>query len=90
MKWLDRGKIYLQGFVMNEVQLKNNLKKLRVISDMTQEQLADAVGVTRQTIIAIEKGNYIPSTLLALRLAVRLSCIVEDLFYESHSEIEPD
>ncbi len=62
--------------------MENDLRKRRVLSDLTQEQLALAVGVTRQTILAIEKGNYTPSVLLALRLAARLNCTVEELFYE--------
>lgn len=53
-----------------------------MLADRTQEDLATSVGVTRQTIIAIEKGNYTPSVLLALRLARALGCSVEDLFYE--------
>lgn len=49
---------------------------------MTQVDLAAQTGVTRQTIIAIEKGNYEPSVRLALRLAYRLKAPVEKLFYE--------
>ena len=67
---------------MADPRLYNDIRKHRVIANLTQEQLADAVGVTRQTIIAIEKGNYTPSVLLALRLAVYLGCSVEELFYE--------
>ena len=48
---------------------------------MTQSDLAALVGVTRQTIIAIEKGNYTPSVLLALRFAKVFKRPVEDLFY---------
>ena len=47
---------------------------------MTQEQIAEAVGVTRQTIIAVEKGNYTPSLMLAFRLARLLKVSVEELF----------
>lgn len=47
---------------------------------MTQQELADKVDVTRQTIIALEKGNYTPSVALALRLAKVFKCNVEDLF----------
>jgi len=49
--------------------------------DMTQEELAQQVGVTRQTIISIEKGRYNPSVELALRLAEVFGVAVEDLFY---------
>jgi len=48
---------------------------------MTQEELAQQVGVTRQTIISIEKGRYNPSVELALRLAEVFGVAVEDLFY---------
>ncbi|MDQ2973112.1 MAG: helix-turn-helix transcriptional regulator [bacterium] len=47
---------------------------------MTQDELAEKVQATRQTIIAIEKGNYVPSVLLALRIASILRSKVEDLF----------
>lgn len=67
---------------MPNEKVLNNLKQKRVLSDMTQEELANLAGVTRQTIIAIEKGNYSPSVLLALRLAGSLNCTVEELFYE--------
>jgi putative transcriptional regulator len=60
----------------------NKVRQRRLLADRTQEDLAKGVGVTRQTIIAIEKGNYTPSVLLALRLARILECTVEDLFYE--------
>lgn len=60
----------------------NKVRQRRLQADRTQEDLAKGVGVTRQTIIAIEKGNYTPSVLLALRLARILECSVEDLFYE--------
>lgn len=48
---------------------------------MTQEELAHAVGVTRQTIISIEKGRFVPSTLLALKLAKFFKKPVEDIFF---------
>lgn len=57
------------------------MKRVRLESgDLTQQQLADAVGVTRQTILAIERGNYNPSVELALRLAAVLGTTVENLF----------
>ena len=49
--------------------INNNIKQLRTDLGITQEELAVVCGVSRQTIIAIEKGNYIPSLLLALQLA---------------------
>jgi putative transcriptional regulator len=47
----------------------------------TQEEVAQAIGVTRQTIIAIEKGNYTPSVLLAIKLAKFFNTSVEELFH---------
>jgi len=61
-------------------RLTNRLKELRARHDLTQEQLGQAVGVTRQTILAIERGNYSPSVLLALRIARRLEVPVEAVF----------
>ena len=60
--------------------VKNQVHELRARSGATQEQLAQAVGVTRQTIIAIEKGNYTPSVLLAIALAHFFKVRVEDIF----------
>ena len=61
-------------------KLTNCLKKLRKDAGLTQEELADKVGVTRQTIISIEKGNYTPSVLLAIKLSQELNTKVEMLF----------
>ena len=61
--------------------VKNNMRLYRVTADLTQEELAKRIGVTRQTVIAMEKGNYIPSVLLALMSAKVFACTVEDLFY---------
>lgn len=58
----------------------NNVYNLRIKARITQEDLAHAVGVTRQTIIAIEKGNYTPSVLLALKIAQYFKKHVEDIF----------
>lgn len=58
----------------------NCVQKLRNKKKLTQEQLAEQVGVTRQTIIAIEKGNYTPSVLLALKLAKFFRVKVEEVF----------
>ena len=56
------------------------LKVARARADLTQEQLAAKVGVTRKTINTIERGHFVPSTLLALKLAQALGVTVEDLF----------
>jgi putative transcriptional regulator len=62
--------------------LGNRLRRLRFDkNEMTQQELADAVGVSRMTIYSIEKGKYIPSTLLALKLAEVFGKPVEELFY---------
>jgi putative transcriptional regulator len=66
--------------VMQKV-LATHLNQFRVEQGVTQEVLAEKVGVTRQTIISIEKGSYSPSVALALRLANTLKVSVEDLFY---------
>lgn len=58
----------------------NHLKAYRVRHNTTQEELAGAVQVSRQTIIAIEKGNYTPSLLLAMKLAKFFKVSIEELF----------
>ena len=60
--------------------LQNHIKQHRARLDLTQEGLATKVGVSRQTIIAIEKGKYSPSTLLAFKIARALGMKVDDLF----------
>ena len=56
------------------------MKEIREERKITQEKLASLVGVTRQTIINIEKGKYKPTVLLALKISRVLNCRVEDLF----------
>lgn len=56
------------------------VKKFRQDKNITQEELADYLGVSRQTVIAIEKGNYTPSLLLGLQLANFFKVKVEELF----------
>lgn len=63
-----------------EAIIKNKVNSYRTKSGLTQEELAQEVGVTRQTIIAIERGNYTPSVLLAMKLAAVFSVSVEKLF----------
>lgn len=62
------------------MDLKNKLQLFRNSKQVTQEELANAVGVTRQTIISIEKGRYTPSVLLAMKIAKFFGKKVEDLF----------
>lgn len=63
--------------------LANNLPEQRKLLKLTQEDLAELVGVSRQTIIAIERGNYSPSLDLALRIAKVLHLPIEKIFYLS-------
>jgi len=65
---------------MDNDTIQNNVHRLRKRAKLTQEELAEAVGVTRQTIIAIEKGNYTPSVCLALRIAKKFKTPVEKIF----------
>ena len=64
---------------MNQT-VKNSVYDYRHTKGMTQEELAEKVGVSRQTIISIEKGNYVPSVLLSLKLSKTFGCSVNDLF----------
>ena len=65
---------------MGKNELHNTLRVQRAIKDITQEELAAAVGVTRKTINTIENGIYTPSTALALRLARYFGVPVEEIF----------
>lgn len=60
--------------------VENRVNALRINRSFTQEELAERAGVSRQTIIAIEKGNYTPSVELALKLAKIFKVPVEDIF----------
>jgi putative transcriptional regulator len=67
---------------VNKLLIGNNIRKLRFEHDeMTQEQLAERVGVTRQTIVAIEKGKYSPSLELAFRIALVFDLPLEKVFF---------
>jgi len=65
---------------MND-KIENRVHELRLEKKMTQEELAQKVGVTRQTIIAIEKGNYTPSVLLSLKISKVFKERLEDVFF---------
>ena len=70
-----------------EMELRNKVKIARVTQgDLTQQELADKVSCSRQTIHSIESGKFVPSVELVLRLAKVLNCKVEDLFYLSPKE----
>jgi putative transcriptional regulator len=69
------------------LKLNNNLRKYRFEhNEISQQDLANEIGVTRLTIHSIEKGKFIPSTLLALKLANFFKVKVEDIFYLSKEE----
>ncbi|KGO91374.1 helix-turn-helix transcriptional regulator [Flavobacterium subsaxonicum] len=65
--------------------MKNNLKVQRAIHNLTQQDLAERIGVSRQTINALEAGKYVPSTVLALKLAKLFDKTVNEIF-----ELEPE
>jgi putative transcriptional regulator len=67
------------------MKLRNNLKEIRLQKNYTQEALAGVIGVTRQTIIAIEKEKFVPSVKLALELAFALDTPFEKLFWLEES-----
>jgi putative transcriptional regulator len=60
--------------------MKNRLKVARAEMDLTQEELAKRIGVSRQTINAVESGRYVPSTVLALKMAQVFGKPVEEVF----------
>jgi|TARA_B100000768_G_C11120829_1_gene307418 putative transcriptional regulator len=64
----------------NHKKLINNLEKLRRSVSLTQQELSIRAEVSRKSINAIENGVYVPSTVLALKIAKTLKCNVEDLF----------
>lgn len=65
--------------------MKNTIKVQRAINDLTQDQLAKRIGVSRQTINSIEKGRYVPSTVLALKMSALFGVSVNEFL-----ELEPD
>ncbi len=68
-------------------EIRNHLKRHRLLAgEMTQQDLADRAGVTRQTILSIEKGRYNPTIGLALRLAVIFGIPVEEIFMLDEGE----
>ena len=67
--------------------MKNRLKIERAILNLTQDELAKKIGVSRQTISSIEKNRYVPSTVLALKLSLLFKKPVNDFFELEDSEI---
>ncbi len=73
---------------MNQNKLTNQIRRFRFDNDeMTQQQLADKAGVTRQTIIAIESGKYAPSLPLAFRIAKAFNRPIDQVFQYENSDI---
>lgn len=66
--------------------MKNKLKVLRAMHDFTQKDLADKIQVSRQTINTIEKGKYVPSTLLALKMAAVFQVNILEIFEIEESD----
>jgi putative transcriptional regulator len=74
---------------MKKPELKNKIRRFRFDNgEMTQEELANRVGVTRPTIIALEAGKYLPSLALAFRIAGAFRVMVEDVFQYDDSGIQ--
>ena len=65
------------------MKLENILREVRQKKKMTQEELGDRVGVSRQTIISIERYRYKPTLELAMKLSMKLNCKIDKLFYFS-------
>lgn len=66
--------------------MENRIKKLRAERKMTQEQLSKCVGVSRQSIVAIESGKYNPSLELAFKIAKEFDCTIEEVFLFEEGE----
>ncbi|MAV00106.1 MAG: transcriptional regulator [Flavobacteriaceae bacterium] len=64
----------------NHKNLLNNLEEIRKSAGLTQQDLSESANVSRKSINAIENGIYVPSTVLALKIAKTLKCTIEDLF----------
>ncbi len=73
----------MSGIMVREIVM-NSVSRLREASSVTQKEIAEAVDVSRQTIIAIEKGNYVPSVLLAMKIAKFFKKSVEEIFRIEH------
>ena len=72
---------------MAKSPIGNHVRRLRFdANELTQQELADKVGVTRQTIVAIEKGSYAPSLELAFRIACAFHVTIEDVFWFDDSQ----
>lgn len=72
--------------IESTLTIHNRIQELRHKKHLTQQDLADAIDVTRATILALEKGSYNPSLELAFRLAKFFKIDIEDIFYEMRSK----
>lgn len=70
--------------------MQTKLKVYRAMNDLTQEDLAKAIGVTRQTVIAMEKGQYNPSLELAFKIAHYFKVRIEDVFFYDQNDKKPN
>ena len=66
--------------------MKNRIRVQRAMHDLTQQELAERLGVSRQTVNAVELGKYVPSTMLALKMARLFGCSVAELFQVDEEE----
>lgn len=75
---------------MADSEIKNQIRKLRFENgEMTQQELADKVGVTRQTILAIEADKYSPSLTLAFKIAKAFGLPLEEVFQYEQNDLQP-
>jgi putative transcriptional regulator len=79
---------YTVALMVAKYRMKNRLKVARAERDLSQDELARLVGVTRQTIGSVESGQYCPSTKLALTIALKLGKKVEDVFYLEEEHVQ--
>ncbi|WP_050614345.1 helix-turn-helix transcriptional regulator [Bacillus testis] len=70
------------------MSIMNHIKEIRAKHQWTQSDLANAVNVSRQTIVALEKGSYIPSLLLAMKISDAFSLPIEEIFKLQKEELE--
>lgn len=68
--------------------MKNHVKIARVKADLTQQQLADAVGITRQTVSLIEKGKYNPSLKLCLQICYAVTATLDEIFWINQEDFK--
>ena len=80
-EWIFEGRYPPGAKLPTEQELATRLRDRRTAAGLTQAELAGRIGVSRKTINTVENGVFVPSTLLALKLAKALKCKVEDLFF---------